>query len=86
MGSAVGRVGVGVAPGGGVGTKGKEGEAEFVQKNRRKTRGAATAALVAMAAGLSKKVKPLLRELGRKWRGRNDQGICAQWSPLAFIV
>lgn len=58
LGSAVGRAGVGTAPAGGVGTKGKVEEAEFEQKKRRKTRGAATAALVAMAAGLSLKVKP----------------------------
>jgi len=44
LGSVVGRVRAGVALGGGIGTKGKEEEAEFVQKNRRKTRGAATIA------------------------------------------
>lgn len=58
LGSAVGRAGLGTAPRGGVGTKGKEEEAEFEQKKRRKTCGAATAALVAMGKGLSLRVKP----------------------------
>ena len=78
LGSAVGRAGVGTAPAGGVGTKGKVEEAEFEQKKRRKTRGAATAALVAMAAGLSLKVKPW-------WEIERERSVSRVEPRLLFI-